>query len=496
MSRHTKTATLIALVVIAALSGCSASAPSPEPTATAAQPDFVTPVEPAWTADVDLVGQPIYQDGFVASYVAAPDGALNVVAWNAETGAEIWRDVAAVGSATQGVVVSLAGLESGDKSFVTYLSAPIGDDDGWRELVIAEIATGIPTAISNDLVWATRRPSPCADEIAVCFTGFIAEPYNEDRANFRLDPKVGTIVADTDVVIPANARMLNDRLFSTGDRAPDGAEQLGSSANGSTTWLRPYSDIFAEGYSSDAGWSWDLSGTDAAVVGIASYFDTARLATGAGVIDKTQTAAVGLDPATGVTLWKLEGATICAASTIAPELLDDITPLCRYNSGTTTITLGADGLNLESTRTDFDIDLLGVDPISGEVQWTVPLGSASTELAETDVLFETRSAVRPVDVLGTVSLVNALTGEVTDLPSGAIFACLDYRDGFQAPQNGTGEILAYSAGRDVFACSSDQTPTGGTAFSAAAVRMGGVEAGENSYVIGGASGLALYTLTD
>ncbi|WP_105035875.1 hypothetical protein [Cryobacterium aureum] len=496
MSRHTKTATLIGLVVIAALSGCSASAPSPEPTDTAAQPDFVTPVEPAWTADVDLVGQPIYQDGFVASYVAALDGALNVVAWNAETGAEIWRDVAAVGSATQGVVVNLAGLESGDKSFVTYLSAPTGDDDGWRELVIAEIGTGIPTAISNDLVWATKRPSPCADEIAVCFSGFIAEPYNEDRANFRLDPKVGTIVADTDVVIPANARLLSDRLFSTGDRAPEGVEQLGFSANGVTTWQRAYSDVFAEGYSSDAGWNWDLSGTDAAVVGIASYFDTARLDTGAGVIDKTQTAAVGLDPATGETLWKIEGATICDASRIDPDLLSDITPLCLYNSGTMTVALGADGINLETANTNVDIDLLGVDPISGEVQFTVPLGTAGTESAGTEVFFEVGSPIRPVDVAGTVSMVDVLTGEVTDLPGGAIFACGESRDGFQTPQNGTGETLAYGAGRDVFACTSDRAATDGNAFSAAAVRMGGIDAGKNSYVIGGAAGLAFYTLTD
>ena len=90
----------------------------------------MTPIEPTWTIDVDLVGKPIYQNDYVASYVAAADGALNVIAWDAATGVEAWRDVAAVGATIQGVVVNLGGLKSGGKSFVTYLSPIVGDDSG------------------------------------------------------------------------------------------------------------------------------------------------------------------------------------------------------------------------------------------------------------------------------------------------------------------------------------------------------------------------------
>ncbi|WP_146069368.1 hypothetical protein [Cryobacterium sp. Y11] len=366
MSRQVTKTALSGMIVIAALSGCATTTAEPKPTTAAAVTDFVTPIEPTWTIDVDLVGKPIYQNGYVASYVAAADGALNVIAWDATSGVEVWRDVAAVGAATQGVVVNLDGLESGGKSFVTYLSPIVGDDSGWTELVIAEIGSGISTSITNNMVWATQRPAACADDIAVCFTGFLQAAHDADKAKFHVDPKGGTIVADTDVVMPAKARMLNDRLFSTNARTPDGVEELGYSADGAIAWQIPYSDIFAEGYSSDGGWNWDLSA----------------------------------------------------------------------------------------------------------------------------------SAIRAVNVAGTLSLVNALTGDVTDLPDGAIFACGQYRDGFEAMQQSSGDVFAYGSGYDEFPCTSDLVAIEGTAYSAGAVRMGGLETGENTFVIGGASGLSSYTLLD
>jgi hypothetical protein len=240
---------LIGMAVIAALSGCATTTTEPETTTAVAATDFVIPIEPTWTIDVDLVGKPISQNGYVASYVAAADGALNVVAWYAASGVEVWRDVAAVGATSQSIVVNLGGLESGGKSFVTYLSPIVGDDSGWTELVIAEIGSGISTSITNNRVWATQRPAACADDVAVCFTGFLEAADDADRANFRVDPKVGTIVADTDVVMPAKARMLSDRVFSTDARSPKGVEELGYSAGSAVAWQIPYSDIFIGGAS-------------------------------------------------------------------------------------------------------------------------------------------------------------------------------------------------------------------------------------------------------
>ncbi|WP_104128248.1 PQQ-binding-like beta-propeller repeat protein [Cryobacterium sp. Y57] len=496
MSRHVTKTALIGLAVITALSGCATSTAEPKPTTAVAVTDFVTPIEPAWTIDVDLVGKPISQNGYVASYVAAADGALNVVAWDAATGVEVWRDVAAVGATTQGVVVDLGGLKSGEKSFVTYLSPIVGDDSGWSELVIAEIGSGVSTSISNNMVWATQRPAACADDIAVCFTGFLEAADDADRANFRIDPKVGTIVADTDVVMPARARMLSDRLFSTNARSPDGVEELGYSADGAVAWQLPYSDIFAEGYSSDGGWNWDLFRSDEVLVGSGSYFDRARLDIGERVIDLTQTQTVGLDPASGDSLWSLDATSDCPASSIGPELIDDVLPLCRYNSGTMTYALRADGINFETIYADVDIDLLGMDPLSGEVEWTLALGSTSTESGASAIFFETGSVIRAVNVAGAVSLVNALTGDVTDLPDGAIFACGQHRDGFEALQHSSGDVVAYGAGHDGFPCTSDLAAIEGTAYSPGALRMGGLETGENTFVIGGASGLSSYTLLD
>ena len=495
MSRQTTQAALIGLVVIAALSGCSATAPAPQPAAaSAAGPDFVTVLEPTWTTEAALVGTPVVENGFVASYVAVAGGTLDVVAWNAATGAEVWRDVASVGAVSAGRSITLGSLESGGTSFVTYLTSIVGDDTGWRELVVAEIGTGITTPITDGVVWATRLPTVCTDGLAVCFTGNL-ESDGADPAIFRLDPKVGTIVAETDVVIPSGAYLLSDRLFNNGERTPDGVEQLGYAADGAVAWQRPYSEIFAEGYSSDGGFNWDLSGSDEVIVGIGSYVDPNRASSGAGVVDLTQTMTVGLDPASGDTVWTLEGTSICAASYISLDLLDGVNPMCRYNSGTRTTAPGADGSTLETTDADVDIDLLGVNALTGAIEWTLPLGGASAT-AVTDAFFGTLSAFRPVEVAGTVSLVDALTGDVADLPGDALFGCLRPRADFEMLKPGSSDLVLYSAGYSASPCTGDMGTIDGAVFSAGALGMVAAAAGGNTYVVAGASTLSLYTLTD
>ena len=494
MPNESKSVALIGMVIVFVLSGCTLAAGDTE--TEAAVPDFVMIVEPEWTVAADLIGDPTYQDGYVASYVAAADGALNVVVWDATTGVEAWRDSAEVGATTPGVEVTLSSLQSGGKSFVSYLRPYEGDDTGWQRIVVAEIGTGIQVDFENDHVWATARPEFCADGNDMCFTGWLDNAWEAEIASFRVDSKAGNVVRDTDVVIPGKSRLLGDRVFSTNGRAPDGTEELGYSANGEILWQIPYDEIFKKGYSSDGGWNWSLYDTEDVIVGWATYFDRARFTETKSVTDLTQTMVVGLDPTTGDVLWSLDEVRSCAASVIDPNLIHSIIPLCRFNSGTNTVVKSADGLDFDATPADVDIDLVGIDALSGDIVWEKPLGSGQSNWFSEEGTFATKSAIRPVNVNEKVKLVDVLTGDTFAMPKDGIFVCEIGRDPFETMHIGFEEIKPFNAGADATPCLSDLKATGNASFSAAGVRMAGTATGKNAFVIGSATGLSSYALKD
>lgn len=497
MSRPFRTATLIGLVAIVLLSACSA--PGPEPAAATDPFDLVAPIEPTWTAEVDLIGYPIYLDGFVASYVAAPDGALHVVVWDAATGSEVWRNIAGLGATTYGSI-TLAGLEVGGKSFVTYLSPSSNPDDadGWSDLMITEIGTATSTIGMDSEVWAHTLPTVCDDKTTVCFRGFLKDTVGEDSADFRSEPGSGIIVAGTTATLPANSGMIGTNLFYTNDPSPGAVEQLGYSADGIIVWQVPYADVFGDGYSSDGGWNWNIFASDDVIVGKGILHDPNRTYGDEYVADSTRHTTVGVDPANGEVLWRIAGAGPCAGDTTDYQFVDGLIPLCRFNAGTETATFGPDGTTLEFARADYDLDLLGVDPLSGEIVWTVTLSDAGFNAPTTDLSFRSFSPTRPFSISGTVRLVDTLRGEATDVPEGAILPCNESRDPFQATNlvSEPESTSDYGAGNDAVPCTSDLVAIDGTAYSAGAARMAGVETAANTFVIGGASGLSSYTLPD
>ncbi|TFD89887.1 hypothetical protein [Cryobacterium serini] len=487
------------MAVIAALSGCSA--PAPEAPAAADPFDLTAPIEPSWTAEVDLVGYPIYLDGYVASYVAATDGALHVVVWDAATGTEEWRNIAGLGAVSAESSITLAGLESGGKSFVTYLSPSTNPDDpeGWSDLMISEIGTATSTVGLDDEIWANSVPSVCADGKAVCFRGYSKETADGDSAWFRSAPNSGTIVADTTVAVPDGARLIGTNVFSTNDRSEGAIEQLGYSAGGVTVWQVPYADVFGEGYTSDGGWNWSIFESDDVIVGSGYFVDQDRVDGGEFVHDYTKRAVVGLNPATGDVLWRLAGAATCAGSPNEYDLVDGLVPLCRTNAGTETGAFGADGTTIDRSRADYDMDVIGVDPLSGDIGWTYPVGDAGLNETQTAALsFRSFSPTRPFDISGTVRLVDMLRGDARDVPEDAILPCNEVRDAFSAPKSGAenDSVVEYDAGNDAVPCTSDLIALDGTAYSAAAARMAGVETSKNTFVVGGATGLSSYTLPD
>jgi len=494
MFRVTSTLPIAALVLLVTLTGCTpGTGLIPESDSDVAARELDEVATPDWTVDASLVGKPVAADGVVLAYTKASSGSLQVEAWDATTGEQLWADTAVTGAATPGVMVTATIItDDEDKHYAAYLRP--GDDKDWQDLVLADLATGTPVALTDNRVWASSRPSSCADGDDICFTGWKQSAYDAGKLNYRFTTAGGDISPDTDVVLPDTARMLGNRVYSTNTRPPEGTEVLGSSADGQLLWERAYTDVFGEGTSSDAGWAWDDVDSDEVLLG-AGYVDTSAARESAEFThDATLRSVVALDPKSGETVWSLDGADFCDQDVREDDRADGQRTLCLYKSGTTTYTQTGDGTDYDAVSTDFDVDLIGVDRATGEVDWTLPLGGEEFEGDSDDATFASFSANRVMLVEGEPAIVNLTTGEHTEPSEDAVYACSTARDPLLAAYPGTGESMPFSAGNDYAGCdaSGELTDT----FSTGSVRMVGVDAGDGRAVVASAGALLGFATSD
>jgi hypothetical protein len=329
MSRLTSALPITALALLLTLTGCTADAAAPtggntqtaESETDATVRELETEAIPAWTVDASVVGQPAAADGVVLAYTKASSGALQIVAWDSATGEQLWADTAVTGAVTPGVMVTARIVEDGDTHHAVYLRP--GDEEGWQDIVLADLATGTPIALPDNRVWATSRPATCADGEDVCFTGYKQSAYDAGSVSYRFAASGGEISQDGDIVLPASARLLGNRVYSTNSRAPGGTELLGASAGGQTLWERTYEDVFGVGASSDGGWAWDDEDPAELMLGAGYVIDAAARQTDSFTTDATQRRVVALDPQTGETVWSIDGADFCDNGVREDELVED-----------------------------------------------------------------------------------------------------------------------------------------------------------------------------
>jgi hypothetical protein len=124
----------------------------------------------------------------------------------------------------------------GETLFVPYLRDDPGSIFGWQKLVIADAVTGTPLAHEWGPIWAVGGPGACAEAEGVCVTGWSDAERAADQRSFRIDVETGALSVDVEEPSPASARFLGDGIFATDDRAPDGTEMLGYSADGAIAW--------------------------------------------------------------------------------------------------------------------------------------------------------------------------------------------------------------------------------------------------------------------
>jgi hypothetical protein len=491
MFRVRSTLPVTALALLIGLAGCApAAAPGAEDDTETTVAELETVATPDWTVDAALVGEPVAADGVVLAYTRTESGGLQIDAWDAKSGAPLWSDAAVTGAVTPGVMVSARIVKNGDGHVAAYLRD--GGADGWQELVLAQLTTGTEIAVTDNLVFASSRPATCADGADVCFTGYKQSAYDAGSLSYRLPASGGDIAPDGDLVVPAESRLLGDRVYSTNTRPPAGVEMLGASAAGEKLWERSYADVFGAGASSDAGWAWQDADVAEVLVGAGAVYDAAARANDTFTSDPTQRRTVGLDPQSGKTVWSIDGADFCDLAVSETDRADGKRTLCLYKAGTTTTTKKADGSGADSVSADFDVDLIGVDTATGDIDWTLPLGGDRFNGTNTDSSFASSSADQVMLIDGKTEVVNIVTGEATEATTDSTYACSTARDPLLALFPGMNETAPFSAGSDYSGC--DSTGTASEAFSTGSVRMVGVDAGDGITVVAAAGSLQGFLL--
>jgi outer membrane protein assembly factor BamB len=196
----------------------------------------------AWRVSIDAVSQPAPVNGRFVVY-AADSGTLNLVGLDASSGRTAWTLPASPSGIAPGTAPEVAVVGN----HVVYLKAA----DGAVEIAAADAATGAE-------VWHTAPgefsgwPQVCPDDAsAVCASGVVQG--GAGGGALRVDAATGRILASPQV--GPDARELAPDLFDVGQRNP---EVMVATSGATLSWQQPLQRIFTfPGATTDYGWNFD-----------------------------------------------------------------------------------------------------------------------------------------------------------------------------------------------------------------------------------------------
>lgn len=475
MSRTRFAATAL-VGLLAVLAACTPTTP-PAPTATS--PTQPSRAQVLWTAKAKLVGWPAVAGETVVSYLQGPRG-LQIAAWDVTTGAQLWRTRADAGHQATGVMIDADVVQAAGRAYVAFLIP--GPATGWQRLVVADVRTGKHRKLNWSYFWATSRPTACRDERSFCLTGY--RIIDDDDLAFRVDSATGKVTRDRTTGLPANTTLLGEHVFATDDRAPDGVEQLGWAEGGAVTWRRPYAEVFGPSSTSDSGWDWDDEDGRDVVVGtgwredphgedLEATVETTR--------DATLVRTVGLDRKTGRTLWSLDGVDRCAFAELRGEAGEPAV-LCRIKAGTQH--WERTGSGIDYTETGYDVEVIGIDVVSGAQVWSVPIGGDGFDFTEGDHWFAPREDI-VVPRAGGAIRIDRSTGAVSEVPANDVLVCLADLPPFVRTMDG--DVERHQVGAAVLPCDASRTKL--DHWTAESIESVGRDAGDNRWIVPTVDGL-------
>ncbi|PUB29034.1 hypothetical protein C8K30_103460 [Promicromonospora sp. AC04] len=500
---------VVALVGVLLTAGCTGSpdatgdASDEKPAGLLDDFDFTATVEPDWVVDEQVIGSPAVEDGMVASYLLDDKKDLAIAVWDEETGRELWRNTAAT-SADSGGPGGAAVFSHANRSYVTYLVPT--PDARWSTFVVADLATGKRVPITKPEVVADSQPSACLDGAAVCFTGSsyysLSESIIPEHLRFELGTKKVTMIGDADIakdhdyaVLMNKSRRLGEYVISTTDpeKQGKGREQLGYVEDRKVVWQRPYTEVFGPDYSSDAGWGWADDEDTEYAIGLGWPY---KAAWADGTVKTKQVRhvkdvkIVALDRATGDTVWSLDQGGVCPYRGL--DIVDRVLVACRWTAGELTREVGAKSFEYTEAPA---ADMLGIDPVTGDELWSIPLGKVDTESAD---IGELATGDDPSMILTETETlaVDLATGKSAPVGEGT-FLCKRQRERFSAPDPAKalsgGGTTTYDSGDEWYPCDKTGTETKTANVSVGALKMNDTD-DDSSVVVSGVNHMAHYTV--
>lgn len=484
-------ATAFGLVALTACSGSENGSDSSMETATAtAEPSaWDEPVEVLWANDEELMSEVEVVDGVALAYVSIGNQEESVVAWDATTGDELWREQAIPGTRPTGVEHGIPAVEIDGMWTTAFLDRHEDTPNNtWGHLAVVDVHTGMSKwpEQGNQLLWSDR-PSECGD--TYCLTGLIWEVDDEPIAK-HLDIESGALEdgphdeadnAGEAPFLPPGGVFVGEYISVT---APgETSEALNYGADGEVKWSRPYTDVFGDGKSINGGWHWLDYEPDLPVIGFGSpYEERDGTQPFEASDDLDANLLVGLDRGTGETLWSLEGTAPCRSTSFGylPNEDSEQIIVCRFNSGTASYSYDGEEVS-DRVYADVDLEIISVDPHSGNVKWAQPLGSDPANFAfpsDGGSNFETGSSIVSV-INDAAALVDADSGATQEFPEGAALLCAQEPEPITLTSSySQGEPIDYYLADVVGPCSSKADELSDSEISRGTLDLAGYESDE------------------
>lgn len=480
---------MIALLLV--LTGCTGGGSDGGGEKPTALKRDTTAIKPAWTVDVDPIGQPVIA-GKIAVLISKASGKrLEIVGIDTTTGKIAWRYPVGPNNVPNGIplIPQLTANGSGDPR-VVFFRAPkkprsITNEDLFTPVAAVDPATGKIVATSPKL-WSTNTVSPCDDGNDVCVSATLNG--KGDYVGQRVDVDTGK-VSRSDEGPPKDARLIGKQgLFASyGDE-----EGLGVAREGKTLWEKSFTEIFGAKRSTGGGWALlHEAEADRYTGWVGPIRDDADYDKGI-VYDIGDQRLASFDGKTGRVLWSRVGADPC----FKPTDLDDESSVGAVKHPIRcTITGSITYKDGKSTPKNVTMVIEGYDPATGETTWTHKVPAAAVMAYYAD---DPRPLIRGgKTIVATLAkgavLIDTATGK-TAKATGS-YACQNDAARFEyvAPfQSGDDEFREHIGNGLITPCSADGTPST-AGFTVASVKEGGIKVSDTSYVMATPDGLVGFT---
>ncbi|GAB3755471.1 hypothetical protein GCM10027591_04520 [Zhihengliuella somnathii] len=499
------------------LSGCAAAGDAVVPSSSSPGQDAPErAADKLWSSEDQLIGDVAIAGDTVLGYVAWGTRTY-LMARDLETGEQLWRTRVYRGTAKQYWDISPAVVEREGK---WYGAAYRVNEYGAPYPALLSVETGQFLNSESPVEYGLSGNTIDACGGTFCFFG---DEWGENVPKNREWTYDWQAAAWDFGGKPARlptegARFLSTFLFEDGQRPAEvdgGLEQLGYVVDGDVKWQRPYGEVFGSDFSSDAGWAWRDGEEDeaaATVIGEGHVTYEGLDENGTGEVTLHYVAdrkTVGLDAATGETLWERPGAEMTCANG-AGGLIDgtDLIVLCEFRSGI------LNTVHENWRRVSYEIvepirqQMVGVNRETGVVEWTQPM----QDVTESDLDAESSGAnilssegVRILEGPDGWLSIDPATGETQEAAAAIapVTLCSERRDDVKVREFGDAYADYYDydnpaievdAGTAYFACDRDtHEPVKEAPSGAEFTRVGYEEDGVA--VLSGREGMTAYRLT-